>query len=267
MAWQDILSNFKEQFQALGPEKYSNIDNPDMRYELAGQRSAGLKEGAKTAANVISQNVQESQKAAEAAAAAKKEKGYTREYNKVGGYTFKDPNGKEVSPFEFALNKGVPLTVALEGSYDQGDRNFVEDYDAMETSLRLGEFDQKTAMQKLSQDHPRYFGIQGEGGSAIKDKSFSDKTTTIQQKYESFKPKQGIFQKNDVLGILTKSYVDRLGSLRTREDAERELNRIRTSKDYQRMDFKKKEEFEKTVGEITDTIHPNYGKNYGVGMF
>lgn len=273
--WQDILSNFKEQFQAVGPEKYSGIENPDLRYELASKRAAGAKAGAEQAAGVISHNVQESQKAAESAAAAKKAKGYTKAYNKSGGFDFLDPDGNKVSPFEFALANGVPLTQALQGSYDPRDQQFVEDYSAMSDDLANGRYDNNTAIQKLAQDYPMVFGMQGGGQNTYREDKKQSGLQSIQAEYGNVK-KMGLFssKKNAIGGDkgannLFKQFYDKVGSLQSYDDAGYLMNQLRTTKQYQKLNTSAKEDLEKRIGTIADTMFPYAQARYkqSIGLF
>lgn len=265
MAWQDILNNFKQQFQTMGPEKYSDIQNPDLRYELAGQRSAGLKAGFGTAAEAISKNVQESQKAAESAAAEKKAKGYYREYNKSGGYTFYDPDGNAVSPFTYALANGVPLTKALEGSYDPGDRQFVEDYTAMSEDLASGRYDQKTAIDILAKDYPQIFTGKGTptGGTGYRADRTARGIAGVQSQFEQYTP-----AKKDNAGKIVKDFATKVGSFQSYQDADYALKQTMASdKRFQKLDKTAQNQVLDQIGKIIDEIFPPRGYDIGMGLY
>lgn len=275
MGWQDILNNFKEQFQAQGPEKYSNIENPDLRYELASQRSSGLKQGVANAAGVISQNVQEDKKAAAAAAAEKKAKGYTRKYNKSGGFDFFDPDGNKVSPFEFAMANQIPLDQALQGSYDPGDQRFIEDYMAMSEDLANQRYDSKTAIQRLAQDYPNYFGMTGNGSSSYQEEVKQRGIQGAQAEYGKVGQK-GFFSLsskavggNKTENNLFKQFYDKLGAMQSYDDAQYIFNQIRASQDYQKLKQEQKDDLENRIGTIADSMFPGakYRAKQTLGLF
>jgi len=273
MGWQDILNNFKEQFQTTGPEKYSTIDNPEMRYKLAADRSAGIKQGFGTAASGLSNQVQEEKAAAAAAVKAKVEKGYTREYNKAGGYTFKNPDGAEVSPFQYAMSKGIPLTDALEGSYDPGDRKFVEDYMAMSEDLAAGRYDQNQAMSLLASDYPQIFTGKGTptGGTNYSFDRAQKGIAQVQGEYNTFQPakkaKTADEKAQRTSDQFLRSYVDKVNTFKTANEAAYELKRIEVDPKYQSLSTAQKKALQEQLGTIIDEIFPSKGQKIGIGLY
>lgn len=164
MAWDKTLQTFKDQFQTLGPEKYGEIENPELRYDLANQRSSSIKQGASIATGMIARNANEAEKAA----TSKKEQGYKREYNNSGGFSFFGPDGKPISAFDYAIAKQVPITQVLEGSYDPSDINFLEDMSAMMVDMNTKDpqtgkplMDYQQGLSRVMQDYPTIFMGQG----------------------------------------------------------------------------------------------------------
>jgi len=164
-SWDDVLNSFKSQFEATGPERFANIGaSADTSFALADRMMSTLAQGANQVSGIMATNVREAQTAAE----ANKKQGFKRVYNKVGGYDFLDPSGNKISPLEWSMAKGVSISDALQGSYDKGDINFLQDMDAMKVDLATGRMDFNQAIDLMSQDYPHIFGRQGiQGGEGV----------------------------------------------------------------------------------------------------
>jgi len=189
MAWQDILKEFQSQFGTVGPEKYANIDNPAIRYQLAADRNATT-QGVKSAAITgLSQENAAKNAAADKAASADS---YTRQRNKSGGYTFYDGNGNEISAWDFSLAKDVSVADVLAGSMDPGDKMFLEDLSAMDQDLKTinpntGKpiIDYQTALDKISSDYSNIFFGKGTptGGKNLKEYSKRARVSSAEGQY------------------------------------------------------------------------------------
>ncbi len=164
--YQDILNDFKGQFEASGPEKYSEIENPSLRYDLAAQRGQTAAKGAGTATGIIAHNAAQAKADAEAAAKAKNDPSkYRREYNEGGGYNFFDSEGKPITAWQFATARQMPITAVLEGSYDPKDAEFMQLSRAMTQDISEGKYDLKKGLSVLANDFPQIFGGTGTGGA------------------------------------------------------------------------------------------------------
>jgi hypothetical protein len=268
MGWQDVLNNFKQQFSTLGPEKYADIENPDMRYELASQRSAGIKSGINTAAGMISNNVSESKKAAE----SKKAQGYTREYNKAGGFTFKGPDGNPVSAFEYSLGVGAPVDKVLEGSYDPTDRQFLEDYTAMQASLDNKEYTMQESMDKLAGDYPEiYLGKGSPTGSKYFRESKAANLPGIKQEWENKDiQKKGFLGsgKEDTASLIVQDFVKKLTPNIGRDEIYYMIDQMRASnKKYGKLTKDDQKLVDQKLAEITDRLTIADVGGIGIGNY
>lgn len=103
------------------------------------QATAGLPESSQRVAGAAynaQQEAENQKKAAAAAASAASDatdpSKYTRVAKSDGGFAFLDPNGKEISAFEYARIKGVSPTDVLKGSLNPIDKRFAQDYKQLE---------------------------------------------------------------------------------------------------------------------------------------
>ena len=278
MAWQDILNEFKTQFQTVGPEKYSGIDNPEMRYQLANERAAGAMQGANQASSVIAKNVATAQAAAEKAKSAES---YTRQRNKSGGYTFYDGSGKEISAWDFSLAKDVSIADVLAGSMDPGDKMFLEDLSAMDQDLKTVNpktgkpiIDYQTALDKISNDYSNIFFGKGAntGGSGIKDYSKKARVGSLEGQYGTETTPEvgflkGMFTKRSTgenvkikANNLVTNFLTQVKNAPTEEQALAEYSRLINSGELDKFAGDKTgysdEDIKKTLQQIIKDLYP-----------
>jgi len=218
--WESVLNSFKQQFEAVGPEKFADAGDADTRYALADKMMSSLAQGASQVSGIMATNKREQIAAAE----ANKKQGYKRIYNKTGGYDFLDPNGNKISPLEWSMAKGVSVTDALQGSYDKNDINFLQDMDAMKLDLATGKMDFNKAIDLMSQDYPTVFGRQGvQGGGGVYQGA--RKAAGLQKVGEVYGNAQG---RNDAEKALI-TFAKKAPAFNTYSDALTELDKIQNN--------------------------------------
>lgn len=265
--WQDILNTFKSQFQLSSPDKYQDIDNPELRTQLANERATKALQGADIATGVIATNVDEARKAAESAANAKKSaSNYKRAYNKEGGYDYYDPTGKKISAWQYAIAKGEPISNALQGSMKQEDINFLQDVNAALQDVSSGNYDFQTGLSYLARDYPQIFGIQVNpnskaGQEFAKTPGFSEtrRDFALSRIGEQLAPQLSGQDKRTQSAI--NGAVMAISQATSRDQAQKLLDEFKMSnsveaKSYRKIDDDTKETVDSTLDSILDQTFP-----------
>ena len=134
--------------QALGGlgEEYNK--RKDMEGQIAAEKAKVAAEAAERAA-------------AEQKAAIKAEQekvAWQRIPKEDGGYDFTGENGEKITAFEWARNKGVTLTDALQGSVNPKDLKLQQEYEGMQdvTSILAKDPKDRSTEEKLALENPAY---------------------------------------------------------------------------------------------------------------
>lgn len=244
--WDEVLNQFKSQFETVGPEKYVQEGvSPDTSYALADKMMSTLSQGANQVSGIMAKNKAEEISAAE----ANKKAGYKRVYNKNGGYDFIGPDGQKVSPLEFSMSRGISLTDALQGSYDKADINFLQDMDAMKMDLATGKMDFNQAIDLMSKDYPTMFGRSGvlnPGGANYQTASKQAGMANVEAQYGGTEAKTASER-------ALVSFYNKVKDMGSYNDAIKELGRVESGfGEYSKLKKLKSDEKKALVDRLTE---------------
>ena len=162
-----IFNNFREQFPGSGYQNYKAENDPSTQVAITHtnaliDRETQNRQSVMQANEIIKAEAEAKLAAAEArATASRSQDAGKRRLNAAGGYEFLDGNGRPISPAEWASDKGVSVSSALEGSIDPGDIQFIHHSRATEMDVAQHHYDAGTGMKQLQQAFPHIFGLSG----------------------------------------------------------------------------------------------------------
>lgn len=154
-----IYNNFRTQFPSSGPSKYNPELDPVLQNTIADAESKLQFQNDTSNDNVNIENVKRQQALSDAQQNADTAANYTRTTNSAGGYSFADPYGNPVSPFQYATAKNIPVSQALAGSNDPTDIEYLLTNQGVQSDLQQGLYNQQTALNRLAGAFPNIFGL------------------------------------------------------------------------------------------------------------
>jgi len=153
----------------FNPDRYGPGVDPSVAYGLESRRVgayAGMEEDVSSlrsqATQKQAQGIASQRASAEAAQAEKeawyKDQGWRREMSKDGGFNFYDPDGNPITVWEYAQNRQVGLSDALQGSQNPDDMAMVDKYQTRLQEAAVYGGSLKDVVGSLKKEYPHAFG-------------------------------------------------------------------------------------------------------------